>query len=431
MKSMSASVCASNRLFQPNFLALAALSAGLAGSSALASGQATPPTGSEGSKSDGAKSRIAADIAKVLEKYIIAPEAAMKLGCRVKWQTIASVPEGGSLKLLQSSEDGVLALNNRNELSLIRPDTGDRAWVASAADPLDRIIGMGVVTSPSRGSIESGRVAILTDAVYYSMGLDSGGTLHRTRYHHVPSTGARQFGSLFLYGTTSGNLTWFNTLTSNDARSHMIDAIQGGSPVRCAPTIGKGVVVAGSSAGGVVALDVASGDFRWKKTLLAGVAASPAIGDKAAFVASEDQYLYAFDLQSGATLWKYFTQSPLTTSPFATGDLVLQDIPGEGLVAFSQSPESKPGGEVRWRREPVMGTPMCTLDGAVGFWCPKCRKITFVSLKDGQTVRTVDLPAVEHIEADTIEPGGFIAWNSDGRIERLTPMTQSASADQK
>ena len=135
-----------------------------------------------------------------------------------------------------------------------------------------------------------------------------------------------------------------------------------------------------------------------------------------------------YTVRTGATLWKYFTQTALRSSPFAAGDVVLQDVPGEGLVALTQNPEAQPGGEVRWRRAHVAGSPIGVLDGAAMFWCPVGHVVTLVDLKKGDIVRTVSLPSVTSIEADTIEAGGFIAWSSDGRVERLAPMNPPAAA---
>jgi len=381
-----------------------------------------------GSAQDQTPPRVAADVAKVLETYLIGPAAAADLGCRVNWQTYAVVPEGGALKFMKSSPDAVLAVNNRNELTLVRPETGDRAWTASAADPIDKVIGMGVFPFSSRSGADAIRIGVMTDAVFYTLSADNGATIARARYTHVPSTAPAHVGKLFIYGTSSGRVAWLNAATGNDSRTHVVDAVGGASPVIAKPAVHDGVVVTGDRSGGVVALAAASGDFRWKKKLLGGVSASPAIGSSAAFVASDDQYLYAFDLATGATLWKYFTQTPLTTSPFVAGELVLQDVPGEGLVALTQNPESQPGGEVRWKRERVMGTPITVVDNAAAFWCAKCRKVTLVALKDGSILREVSLPAVENLEADTIEEGGFLAWSADGRIERLSPRTKPGAA---
>ena len=414
-----------SRALAPSFrLSLAVLAAGALHSAVLAAGA----DDAQKAPASPAEQRVAADVAKVTEQYLIAPKAASELGCRIKWQAAASVPSGGALRMVESSADAVLALNNRNELTLIRPETGDAAWTVSAADPIDRIVAMGVFGYASRGGEESSRITIMTDALHYALGFDSGSTLARSRFRHVPNTGAEQWGNFLVFGTSSGQITWFNCATGNDTRGHVIDSLSGGAPITATPAVGDGAVVGGNTSGGVTALDVSTGRMRWSKKLLGGVVATPAIGDGVTFVASEDQYLYAFDLATGATLWKYFTQTPLRSSPFVAGDLVVQDVPGEGLIALTQNPEAQPGGEVRWRRDSVHGSPICTLDGGILFWCPKGRMATLVSLKNGATLRTISLPAVEHLAAGTIEQGGFVAWSADGRVERLAPTAEPASS---
>lgn len=374
-----------------------------------------------------ADARVAADVAKVNEAYIVAPKAAADLGCRIKWQTITNLPGNGTLKMVASSPVAVMALDNRNQLTLIRPETGDRAWMASAADPLDRVLGLGVFPFVTRGEADGIRIAVMADSVYYALGFDSGSTLDRSEYAHIPSTKPIQIGNWFVYGTSSGQVAYFNCVTGNHSRSHLVNAINGGHSVFAAPATGNGVVVAADSGGGVIGLHATSGSFMWKKGILAGVSASPAIGNSAAFVASEDQYIYAFDLASGATLWKYFTQTPLKSSPFVAGDMVLQNVPGEGLLALTQNPESQPGGEIRWRRASVSGKPIAANETTVTFWCMKGRVATVINLKDGATLRTISLPAVTVLEADSIEQGGFVAWSEDGRVERLSPMDASAA----
>jgi hypothetical protein len=106
-----------------------------------------------------------------------------------------------------------------------------------------------------------------------------------------------------------------------------------------------------------------------------------------------------------------------------------------GLVAFTQNPESQIGGEVRWKRDGLAGKPIGTskLGGndAVVLWCAKSRKVTMVDLRNGDVIRSVELPKVEHLEADSLERGGFVAWSSDGRILRLSPIQVAAAAEPK
>ncbi len=397
--------------------------AGVLASATLASAQTANQ-----SLSTSAEARVAADVAKVNEQYLVGPQGAMNLNCRVKWQTTITIPNGGALKLVTTSPQGILALTNRNELTLVRSTTGERAWTGSAADPIDRVVGLGIFDYATRTGNTTSRIAVLTDALFYGLDIDSGAALARTRFKRVPSTGMTQFGNMFIFGTSSGQVSWFNCATGNDTRGHVVDALRGGSPLTAAPAVGEGVIVAGSHSGGVVGLNARTGELLWKKHLLAGVSATPAIQGGVAFVASDDQYLYAFDLANGATLWKHFTQTPLRTSPFIAGELVLQDVPGEGLLAFTQNPEAQPGGEIRWKRASVCGTPFAMMGDSILFWCSVGHEVTVVNLKDGQTTKVFELPSVDHLEPSPLEDGGFIAWSADGRVERLSPIASPSSS---
>ena len=70
---------------------------------------------------------------------------------------------------------------------------------------------------------------------------------------------------------------------------------------------------------------------------------------RAAFVASRDQSLWAFDMMRGRVLWQYFTQTPLDNEPVIMADGLYLQIPDQGLVSFNPHPENKPDGEVRWK----------------------------------------------------------------------------------
>jgi len=121
------------------------------------------------------------------------------------------------------------------------------------------------------------QIVVMTDARFYALGFDSGATLARGRFRHVPNTVPVQRGNFFVYGTSSGMTSWFNCATMNDSRSAVVDAFRVASPVVASPRIGSGVVVTGSSSGGVAALDADSGRLYWNRTLLGPVTASPEI----------------------------------------------------------------------------------------------------------------------------------------------------------
>jgi len=374
--------------------------------------------------------RVTADAAKVEEAYLIGPAAAAELGSSITWQARLPLSSGDRITLVDCSPVGVLAVNTRNEVTLIRPTTGDRAWLASAAERIDRVLSAEIVpVMTAAGEVD--RVVVTTDTGFYALDFRDGSTVLRSRFRQVPSTRPIVVGRWLVFGTRSGQVAWFDCGTGFDTRGYTVDGPLGRSTILAQPVFGEDSIVAGSKQGTVVALDPADGRAYWRKELLGSVSAKPAIANGIAFVSSEDQYLYAFDLGSGATLWKYFTESPLTASPFPVRDLVLQQIPTEGLVAFTQNPEGSLAGEVRWKKTGLDGSPIgfMRLGGtdSVLLWCSTKRMVTAIDLRNGDVVRTVDLPKVEHLEADTIERGGLVAWSSDGRILRLSPLSNASS----
>jgi len=384
------------------------------------------------------QARVASDIAKVEDAYLVGPTAAAKLDCVIAWQANVPVPTDHALQAVWTSPDGVLALNSRNELSFVRAGTGDRAWTAAGAQKIDKVIAARIL-GPSLG-LSSGtrsRIAVCSDTAIYQLDSENGATLKRTPTRHLASTLPVFAEGMAIFGSRGGSLVWVNGHTGFVQRAAAVDRVpMTPSPIAARPATDGNTVVAASSKGTVGAFDTATGTSFWRKDLLGGVVASPVIANGIVFVASEDQHLYAFDLSSGTTLWRYFTESPLTTKPFAvtgTGtsglSLVLQEIPTEGLVAFTQNPEGQLAGEVRWKRASGDGDPVTVLSyrnrDAVALWSPATRTMTFVGLDKGDTLGTLSLPKAEHLVADSMERGGFVIWSGDGRIERLSPMPQA------
>ncbi len=371
-----------------------------------------------------AQQRMAETAAKTEAAYLIGPSVASKLGCEIVWQSTVPLPKGIGLKLVSATPAATLALNERNEVTFIRSATGDSAWTASAAQAIDHVDAMGVLDVRYGG--RDGHVAICTDTKLYLLDESSGELTRKSSYRHSPSTLPVMANGHVIFGSRNGQLVFVNALTGFLFRSSVIDPVsRTPNPIAARPATDGAVVVVASTGGTVAAYDVSSAQSIWRRELLAGVVASPAIAGKTVFVAGEDQYLYAFDLGNGDTLWKYFTQTPLRTPPFVAGGMVLQEIPGEGLVAFTANPEGQIGGEVRWKKTGIDGTPISTAETAgrqtVVFWCPKHRRVSFIDLLKGDILSQVELPKVGHLEADRLDVGGFVAWSTDGRIERLAP----------
>ncbi|MCE2882538.1 MAG: PQQ-binding-like beta-propeller repeat protein [Planctomycetaceae bacterium] len=386
----------------------------------------SPAQAQSGGASEKAADRVAKDVAAVEAAYLISPAMADKLGCRVAWQATVPTPAGESIRMVASSPAGVFALNTRNEVTLVRPSTGDIGWTASAGLAVDKILDLQVMVL---GLKAQPRVVVLADTGVWTLDLESGEIVSKANLRYAPNTLPTLGAGAIIYGTRSGEVVWLTAATGFVRKAAIVDGThRKQSAIMAMPTVGDGVVVAGSTNGTVAGYDAETGKLMWSRELLAGMTASAAIDNDTAFVASDDQYLYALDLGDGSTNWKYFTQVSLTTPPVCAGDMVLQRIPGEGLVAFAQDAGDNLNGVVRWKNQDVSGRPIALEGNTLVFWCNEHRRVTMVDAAKGYTKGSFELPAVTKLVAGSLEDGGYLAYGADGRIEKLSPVAKASPA---
>lgn len=404
-----------------SLLSVSLLSAALLASAANAqSGNAAPTLQSGEAAVNDVK-------AKVEALYLVAPNAAQTLGTTIGWQTRIALPTGLRATRVWSAADGVFVGNTRNELTMLRPDTGTVVWFASGAPMSDSIIAVKPIAVPFAQSHVQ-RIAVATNAsVYLASPID--GTLHspvpitvKQPVRRTPSTSPVATSNAFIWGTRTGIVCWHRFATGAEVNAKTIGASIVAKPTLYADTC----VLVGTTDGYVAALDAATGASYWRTKLGMGVCAPIAAANGTAIVASQDQYIYAFDIQSGAKLWSYFTESSLETPPFATDEVAIQFVPTEGLVCFELRGEGHPGGIKRWTKQ-GLGLPVLTAhDQDLFLWDPIRRQVVIVDLATGAIAKTIALPQVEWIEADQILKGDFMVWNSDGRVEYLAPRVSTA-----
>ena len=365
--------------------------------------------------------------AQVEALYLVAPDAAQSLGTTIGWQSRVILPEGLRATRVWASASGVFVGNSRNELTMLRPENGTFVWFASGAAASDSILAVEAMSVPfAKGRVDRFAVATNTN-VYLVSPID--GTLHspvpltvKQPIRRTPSTTPVATPTSFIWGTGSGIVCWHRFATGAEVNAKDI-----GASIVARPTLNNDThVLVGTTDGYIAALDAGSGASHWRRKLGKGVRSSIAAANGTAIVASQDQYVYAFDVKTGAKLWSYFTESSLETPPFATDDAALQFVPTEGLVCFELRGAGHPGGVVRWKKE-GLGLPVLTAHGQDLFlWDPIRKNIVIVDLTNGAIAKTIALPNVEWIEADKILKGDFMTWNSDGRVEYLAPRVKSS-----
>jgi outer membrane protein assembly factor BamB len=121
------------------------------------------------------------------------------------------------------------------------------------------------------------------------------------------------------------------------------------------PGAGEGLVVVGSLAGDVIALDAGNGSERWRAKVTSEVIAAPLVAQGAVYVRSNDGRVTAFDAASGERRWFSEHELPALTvrgnAPLAWAPGVLFTGNDDGtLSALAQQ-----DGRVLWQQ--TIGTP--------------------------------------------------------------------------
>jgi hypothetical protein len=379
---------------------------------------------------------MAALAAELEKQYVIGPRTAADIGYRILWQ--ARVPQMGGAELRHThlAGDAIFAVDAQNSVVRLRASDGEQMWRTSVGSPVDIFRGVDWIetpvsegTGPRRRTVLEDRVYISTDTECFVLDGAAGAITSRQSFNKLPTTTPLNRGRFLIYGTLGGQIVWHHAIVGHEWRANSLD-----STIRGSLASARGLVIAASDRGGILALDEATAGRRWANRTFGGIVASPSVSDDTVYVPCLDQYLWAFDLASGAVRWKYFTQSPLTTPAFPMGDVVLQFIPGEGLVCFNTITE-RIDGDVRWRNADVVGVPIGIVQTSGGprisLWDQSSRTLTLVDPAAGSVVAKLDLPAVAELQHIAQGPfaGELFATATDGRVSRLVPKFRPSEAE--
>ncbi|MHC5023642.1 MAG: outer membrane protein assembly factor BamB family protein [Planctomycetota bacterium] len=356
--------------------------------------------------SGGALSDAESMIEDVEARALVGPRAARDLGYRVDWQAPGS---GHRLKLIVEEGDSVFALDERNFLTRLRREDGQRVWRIPVAKPIDEILGVTYVPIIERVYVTLGGSILVLDSA-------TGSQVGRQYLEKIANTGPVIAGQFMLYGSRNGQLVWHAYDIGYPWRAYEI------SPsIKLMPDARNGLVISIGNNGRIMALRIDSATQVWDKRLLDGVVAPAVVSDQAVFVASLDQHVWALDLGSGRNIWRYLTESPLTESPVLIDDRLLQQIPGEGLVCFNALPIEAPGGQVLWRAGDVAGNAVVQVQGTLLVWEAGGREMTVVDPAGGAVIRRIALAKVDRLVRTSPRSRVLIAASADGQLVRLVP----------
>ncbi|MHC4710426.1 MAG: outer membrane protein assembly factor BamB family protein [Planctomycetota bacterium] len=342
-------------------------------------------------------------------EFLIGPSKVRELGYRIDHQA-RTFPEADSgVKRLAVLGDSAFVLDGRNFLTRLRRTDGRRVWRIPVADPLDDIHGITYLPNAELVLLMAGAHLLILDD-------DTGSMVDKQDLGQIASTAPVVFGPVLIYGARNGQLVWHSFEVGYQWRGYQIS-----SSIRLNPLLVGNDVAVVASDGTVMVLDAGAATAMWEKRLLSGVEAAPVASDDLLYIAGLDQYVWALNLQTGRTAWRYLSEAPLACPPALVEDRLYQHIPTEGLVCFAARPADAPGGKIIWSTPGVRGQVIGKHGNRLMVWDDHEARMSLIDVERGAVMTTVDLPDVRHLVMSTIESGDLYAAGNDGRVIRLVP----------
>lgn len=130
-------------------------------------------------------------------------------------------------------------------------------------------------------------------------------------------------GALVALRASDGRVVWENTVAFPGGDNVVTNILDVTTPV-----VKDGIVCAGAYQGGIACFKADDGKLLWSESM--SVAKRAVFDDSGAriFVSDLDGMLYAFDAQTGETLWEVQTESPLTSPAYVPGAVIVGDEAG-------------------------------------------------------------------------------------------------------
>lgn len=345
-------------------------------------------------------------------RYMIGPTSAAKIDYAVQWQF--QVPQR-RVKQIIPADDSTFILTHNNDLIRIMSNDGRRVWTVSVAKSLQKVHSIIPVK-------EQGLVLVLTDNSILTLSLATGmaeaAVIGKAKQNleWIANTECSVSGEYLLYGAPSGQLVWQAWQIGFAWRAYQID-----HTVRLKPTVQNNIVVATGSSGVILAFDVRTASQIWRTELLDNIVAEPAVSSSAIYIAGLDQHLRAFDLSTGRRLWRVLTTSPLTDSPVLIGNTVYQQIPSEGLAAFTALPNNMLNGERRWTCDSIAGSVITKRNNTLITWDARTKLLSTIASDRGTPGTQLHLPDVSNVTSTNTEEGTLYILGIDGRMTCLAP----------
>jgi len=251
---------------------------------------------------------------------------------------------------------GLVIVGSRDgKVYAVKATTGELAWSYQTNGP--------VTASPVRSEAEvsvakrGARRANQRDIIYcasedgslYAFDEREGKLLWRVTTGAPVVANPLVCGRLVVAGNSAGRVVALRAGSGLEAWSQAL-----GGEIRGSLTLARGRLLVPLVSGDLIGLGTGKGEISWKAKLPGGVASTPAaVSGRTVFVTSVDGHLYSVDRRSGRVVWSLATGGPVSSSPaVAHGMLVFGS--GDGVV-YGLTDHLEGGAGAQVQKHPVGG----------------------------------------------------------------------------
>ncbi len=342
--------------------------------------------------------------------YIVDPEAARLMRYRIDWQSDSLTTSGSHLEQMVVHGDSVFGLDDKNFLTRLRAEDGDRVWRVAVSSPLSEIIGLTYLPDRNQIYLTTGSELLVHDTV-------TGALVGKQKLDTIANTTPVPYDQYMIYGSRNGQVVWHSYAVHFQWKAYQVD-----ETITIPPMVYGPYILAVGNRGRFMVLNAIDGSQQWSKALGDSVSAPPAVSAEGiVFVAGEDQYLHAFDLDSGHVLWERLFEHPLNQSPTLIGDAVYQQVPGSGLLCLDALPIGSPNGQIHWQSPETIGNVFMQHGDALFTWDADSGLLNTLSAVRGTVRESISLPGISRLITTSTSSGDLYAMSRSGRIIKLVP----------
>ena len=325
-----------------------------------------------------------------------------KIGYMLQWQGFPRITSRKGVQFFDVLGDTLVVQDFNQNVTVIETDTGRNRWAVLAGDRLKNFI----------GNVRADDHLLISDDTQVQIyDIKTGQITARQHLSVLSNTRPIVVDALAIYGGTTGEVLAHNLAIGFKAWGYQLAGSIRATPVLLA---GKDVGVV-SQGGDVIILDAERGASRGRRgKIFGGLANNPVGDDRAMYVASLDQSVYAFSRSDGQRLWRYRTESPITAQPTIHDGVLYVFVEREGLLAIDART-----GSLRWANPDLKGTVMAMRKGNLLLWDGAV--FTSVDPERGEPLDTIPFPDVKMLTFDTFVDGNLYTISRKGVVQKFAP----------